>query len=247
MPSRGSTIEHGSLVRQWKWPLRMVFWWLMIGGCLAVYAVSAQYWWAWKHDPSNMHGGARAVLEAEQRALSTMQPVMFDPVELADSLYATVYGNVVEASVGIARALMNWPAAFRARQSGQAAKDEGRQFVENQLSDWGDGLAMASTATRIWSVRTAIFVSSLPVVALCMFIGAVDGLVARARRKACAGNESASLYHRAKLGQSFIVIMTYVVCLGLPTLGVPQRVLLPMALMLGLLVRTQCLYYKKYL
>lgn len=247
MASQGATIEHGSLVRQWKWPIRMVFWWLMITGCVAIYAVSVQYWWAWKRSPDRMSVAAGAVLVNEERVLRTLQPVLFDPIDVADAVYNAVYGNVVQASVGIARAVMNWPAAFRARNAGGVPADEGQRFVQSQLAGLEDGLLMASTATRIWAVRTAMFASAAPLVGLLMFIGLVDGLAMRARRKACAGNESASLYHRAKLGQSFSAILAYLVCLGLPVFDHPTHVLLPLAVLLGALIRTQCLYYKKYL
>ncbi|MFT3819896.1 MAG: DUF4400 domain-containing protein [Rubrivivax sp.] len=245
--TKGSAIDHGSLVRQWKWPLRMIFWWLMIGGCLALYAIAVQYWWAWRAEPSNMGRHAEQVLRAEEAVLATTRLTVFDPVVVADTLYTAVYGNVIEAAVGIARAIMNWPANFKARRSVVPQVDEGRRYVDEQLVAFGSGLAVASMATRIWAVRTAIFLSALPSIALCMSIGIVDGLVMRARRKACAGSESASLYHRAKLGQTFVASMTYLVCLGLPSFAQPTLILLPLAVVLAALARLQWTYYKKYL
>ena len=80
-----------------------------------------------------------------------------------------------------------------------------------------------------------------------MTVGGVDGFVQRAKRKACAGRESASIYHRAKLGFSFLAILGYLVCVGMPSLAQPARVLLPLAGILTLLLRLQCACYKKYL
>jgi len=96
-------------------------------------------------------------------------------------------------------------------------------------------------------VRTATYLCALPLLGLGALLGATDGLVARAKRKACAGHESASIYHRAKLGVSFVAILGYVTYLALPEVSQPLMILIPLAGCLTILVRLQCAFYKKYL
>jgi hypothetical protein len=84
-------------------------------------------------------------------------------------------------------------------------------------------------------------------IGLLAAVALVDGLVARAKRKACAGRESASLYHRAKLGVSFVAILGYVACVGAPSMVDPARLLVPLALLVTAALRLQAAYYKKYL
>ncbi len=248
MPSEGSTIEHGMLVRQWKWPLRVVFWWLMIAGCVTIYAASAQAWWAWRRAPEAMLAHASQVLAADLATLQALDAVLFEPAEIADWIFRTIHDNVIGATVGIARALMDWPARFKAKQQGQHVPDSaGREHVDAALREPGETVELIATLTRIFAVRTAICSAAAPALLLALAVGAADGLVARARRKACAGRESASLYHRAKLGISLIAILGYLFVLGVPQLDSPSQVLLPVVVLMGWLLRLQCTFYKKYL
>jgi integrating conjugative element membrane protein (TIGR03747 family) len=156
--------------------------------------------------------------------------------------------------MGFARVLMNWPVEYRQRTAqargdlkGPVATDAGAELVLRELATAGSTWAMLVSGTYIFAVRTAMYVSALPLLLLGGAVGLIDGLMAHARRKALAGRESASLYHRAKLGLSFIPIMGYLLCLALPSLDEPAPVLVPVALAMAALVRLQCTYYKKYL
>ena len=55
-----SNIEHGILVRQWKWPLRVVFWWVVIAACVWVYAIAAHWFWASRASPQAPLAHSRA-------------------------------------------------------------------------------------------------------------------------------------------------------------------------------------------
>ena len=146
--------------------------------------------------------------------------------------------------------MMNVPASSRMFFTNPRIRnsaDAGGDYVRERIAEAGDLWRMVVVGTHVFAVRTAMVAAALPLALLAMAVGAVDGLVARAKRKACAGRESASLYHRAKLGQSFVAIIGYLLCLGLPSLAWPVAVLLPLAIGLAVLLRLQCAYYKKYL
>lgn len=258
MPADRNHIEHGMLVRQWKWPLRVAFWWVMIGSCVWVFAIAAHWWWAWRAAPQAPLAHSRAVLEADLAALALQRPRPFEPVRVAGWIASTLQDSVLDACVGAARALMNWPAAYRdarIRQAGASGAaspsggefDAGAHFVADQLAAGSEALGILATGTQIFAVRTAMYLASLPLLALLAGVALADGFVARARRKACAGRESASLYHRAKLAVSFVAILGYVVCVGAPSMVEPNRLLLPIVLLVTLAVRLQVAYYKKYL
>lgn len=257
MPTDRDHIEHGMLVRQWKWPLRVVFWWVMIGSCVWLYAIAAHWLWAWRAAPRAPLAHSRAVLEAELVALAQLRPRVFEPMQVAGWLASTLQDSVLDVCVGAARALMNWPERYRdarARQTGMAdanlptggGLDAGAQFVADQLAAGSEALGLLAASTQIFGVRTALYLASLPLMALLASVAFADGFVARARRKASAGRESASLYHRAKLAVSFVTILGYAACVGAPSMTQPSRLLLPIVLLVTLALRLQVAYYKKY-
>lgn len=230
----------------------------MIGSCVWVYAIAAHWWWAWRAAPQATLSHSRAVLEADLAALAPIRARIFEPMRVAGWLASTLQGGVLDVCVGAARALMNWPAHCRdarIRQAGAGSAasstagefDAGAQFVADQLAAGSEALGMLSTGTQIFAVRTALYLASLPLLALLAGVALADGLVARARRKACAGRESASLYNRAKLAVSFVAILGYVACVGAPSMVQRSRLLLPLVLLVALAIRLQVAYYKKYL
>ena len=248
MPNDNASIEHGILVRQWKWPLRMVFWWVMIGGCVWIYAVSAQCFWAWRAAPQAMLPHVESVLERDLAALEQLEPGLFEPAAVAGWIHRTLVDSAIGATTSFARTLMDWPARFRAwhdKRPGPA--DAGGDFVRGGMASGDDTLRLIVVGSQIFAIRTAMFTAAAPLLALGLALAVVDGLVARALRKACAGRESGSLYHRAKLGASFVAILGFLLCLGLPTFDRPSVLLVPIAIAVAWAVRTQCAYYKKYL
>ncbi len=248
--SSSANIDHGVLVRQWKWPLRVVFWWLTIGVFVWVGTLSLHWYWARDRAPEYPLGHAQVVLRAELHQLSRLEPVFFDPMATAGWISNTIHQAAVDTSLVLARALMNWPTFMRQNAASEEIRvkpDPGGDFVRRQFEQAGDGWLLVVTNTGLFAVRTATYLCALPLLGLGMALGAIDGLVARAKRKACAGHESANIYHRAKLAISFVAILAYVAYLALPSVAQPIKLLMPLALTLSVLVRLQCAFYKKYL
>ncbi len=108
-------------------------------------------------------------------------------------------------------------------------------------------MEVAMLITRLYGAKVAMIAGALPLFAIAYAVAMVDGLTARYIRKAGGGRESAFIYHRAKWG---IVMLTGTgaMCLVLLPLDYsPRWILPPAAVAIGLLVRTQWAYYKKYL
>jgi len=245
-----SSIQHGVLVRQWKWPLRVVFWWVTIGVCVWFGTLVVHWYWASDRAPEKPVDYAQAVLTAELTHLGGFEPVLFDPIKVARRITLGIHDTSVDIALILSRALMNWPSFMRQNAASETIRrdpDPGGDFVRRQIEAAGDGWHLAVANTGLFAVRTATYLCALPLLVLGVLLGATDGLVARAKRKACAGHESASIYHRAKLGVSFVAILGYVTYLALPEVDQPLMLLIPLAACLTILVRLQCAYYKKYL
>lgn len=254
MATENPSFERGILVRQWTWPLRMAFWWVFIGVTLLGATVGAHWYWALRARPDAPYAYQQQVLERELVVLGRLTPGIFEPPQLATWIGTGIRDTALLSAMGFARALMNWPVEYRQRMAqargdhkGPLTTDAGSELVLSEVSAAGGAWAMLVSGTYIFAVRTAMYVCALPLLMLAGGIGLIDGLMARARRKAVAGRESASIYHRAKLGLSFIPIMGYLLVLGLPSLEAPAPWLIPVALVMAFLVRLQCAFYKKYL
>lgn len=242
------------LVRQWSWPLRMAFWSVFIAVAVWGFTVSLHWFWALRAQPESPHVHEQLVLDRELAALQSMQPGFFKPGEVAIWIGSNIRDTVLMSAIGFARAVMNWPVRYRqhmAMASGEPASqvspDAGAELVLGQVAQGGGTWSMLQTGTYIFATRTALYVCVLPLLLLAAAVGLVDGLVTRAKRKASAGRESASIYHRAKVALTFLPIMAYLVFLALPNVGEPRLALAPLALVTGSLLRLQCAYYKKYL
>ena len=61
-----------------------------------------------------------------------------------------------------------------------------------------EAIEVAMLGTQLLGVRVATLTLMLPLLVLIYVVAAADGLTQRAIRRASAGRESASLYHRAK-------------------------------------------------
>lgn len=108
-------------------------------------------------------------------------------------------------------------------------------------------LYLAMVRAQIFGVRLAILMGAAPLILLVWTLGLVDGLTQRYIRRACAGRESSSMYHRAKFFQFAGLATGAMVYLMWPASIRPEWIVLPLALFTGLLSRVQWTYLKKYL
>jgi len=123
------------------------------------------------------------------------------------------------------------------------------------LNSFGGWLAMALWeylqatvyVTVIFAIRVAILVLSVPLFIMVCVNGIVDGLVRRDLRRYGAGYESSFVYHHAK---RFVKPAMYGPCmlyLSWPTAVWPNLLLLPSAIILGVVLSVVTGAFKKYL
>lgn len=122
----------------------------------------------------------------------------------------------------------------------------------NRVGGWlamalWDYLQATVYVTVIFAIRVAILVLSIPLFVLVSITGIVDGLVRRDLRRYGAGYESSFVYHHAK---RFVKPAMYGPCmlyLAWPTAVWPNLLLLPAAVMLGVVLSVVTGAFKKYL
>ncbi|ECG1191102.1 TIGR03747 family integrating conjugative element membrane protein [Salmonella bongori] len=107
-------------------------------------------------------------------------------------------------------------------------------------------LLSAGNVTLTFLLRLAILLQALPLFALTITIGLVDGLVRRDLRRFGAGHESGFVYHHARRMISSSLIATGLVWLAVPVFLVPESVFIPAAAGIGLAVSMTGGSFKKY-
>lgn len=143
------------------------------------------------------------------------------------------------------------------RQAASNSRELNFDFTPNSMSsigEWGRKyhrkaqpyFEAASTVAQTFVIRLALIVFSLPAFLLAGMIGAVDGLVERDLRRWGGGRESSNVFNLAKRSIVPAFVGACVVYISLPFSIDPALVLLPFALLLGLVVRVSFERLKKY-
>ncbi|EAT8527861.1 TIGR03747 family integrating conjugative element membrane protein [Klebsiella aerogenes] len=108
-------------------------------------------------------------------------------------------------------------------------------------------LSSAGNVTLTFLLRLAILLQALPLFALAIIIGLIDGLVRRDLRRFGAGHESGFVYHHARRMISSSLAATVLVWLAVPIFLEPEYVLIPGALGIGLALSATLGAFKKHL
>lgn len=108
-------------------------------------------------------------------------------------------------------------------------------------------LLSAGNVTLTFLLRLEILFQALPLFALTIIIGLIDGLVRRDLRRFGAGHESGFVYHHAKRMIGSSLAATGLVWLAVPIFLEPEYVLIPGALGIGLALSATLGAFKKHL
>lgn len=101
--------------------------------------------------------------------------------------------------------------------------------------------------TLVFLIRVTILVLSVPLFVMVAAIGIVDGTVRRDLRRYGAAYESSFIYHHAKRWIKPATCLPCVIYLSMPFAVYPNILLLPAALLLGLVISLTTGAFKKYL
>ncbi|MDC9616326.1 TIGR03747 family integrating conjugative element membrane protein [Xenorhabdus khoisanae] len=101
--------------------------------------------------------------------------------------------------------------------------------------------------TMVTLIRLAILMLSVPLFVMVVLVALVDGLGRRDLRRYGAGYESSFVYHHAKRGIKPACTIPCVLYLSWPDVVYPTMILLPAALLLGMVVMISTAMFKKYI
>ncbi|ENJ7409881.1 TIGR03747 family integrating conjugative element membrane protein [Salmonella enterica] len=108
-------------------------------------------------------------------------------------------------------------------------------------------LLSAGNVTLTFLLRLAILLQALPLFALTIIIGLIDGLVRRDLRRFGAGHESGFVYHHARRMIGSSLAATGLVWLTVPVFLKAGYILVPGAILIGLVISLTLGVFKKYL
>jgi len=195
-------------------------------------------WWT---EPGSAH--AARVLETEigyvdadfRHSIANVAPI-----ELALSAANATYELLVETS-GLRALERELVSPEGARETRAAA------FATDAYRGARDYLHAAVYVTQLFAVRCTIVLLSLPLFVLVAFCGSTDGLVQRELRKKGGGREYGLVYHKVKSWFRLSLFVPAFVYLASPFAIHPNTVLLPAAIVVGLLSFLVTATFKKYL
>lgn len=107
-------------------------------------------------------------------------------------------------------------------------------------------LLSSENITLTFLLRLAILLQALPLFALIIVVGLIDGLARRDLRRFGAGHESGFVYHHARRMIGSSLAATGLVWLAVPIFLVPEYVFIPAAAGIGLAVSMTGGSFKKY-
>ncbi|EID4215339.1 TIGR03747 family integrating conjugative element membrane protein, partial [Salmonella enterica] len=106
-------------------------------------------------------------------------------------------------------------------------------------------LLSASNTTLTFLLRLAILLQALPLFVLTITIGLIDGLVRRDLRRFGAGHESGFVYHHARRMIGSSLAAAGMAWLVLPFVLVPEYILVPGVIVIGVVVSITIGTFKK--
>lgn len=108
-------------------------------------------------------------------------------------------------------------------------------------------LLSSENITLTFLLRLAILLQALPLFVLTIIIGLIDGLVRRDLRRFGAGHESGFVYHYARRMIGSSLAATGLVWLTVPVFLKAGYILVPGAILIGLVISLTLGVFKKYL
>jgi integrating conjugative element membrane protein (TIGR03747 family) len=202
---------------------------------LMEYAGMLWFWpeQGWQHSQAMLHAELGWLGDQFQRSL-----LLENPEASARSALDWLNAALFERT-----GLLDYASQARAHSQGRSLSD-----LLAQLYLFTEDFVLASLFVILtFAVRIILLTLALPLFALAMLTGLVDGLVRRDLRKFGAGRESSFIYHRAKGLFTPLLVTPWILYLALPVSLNPLWILLPCAALQGAAVAITAATFKKYL
>lgn len=236
MASRTASLYDGMLARVLLAPMKVGFALVLVVAGLLLIAWTVDWLcveYAW---PGRVEG-LRELLAAEMAAgtdLATRQGRSAASVSVpADWIYALVF---------------EWTGLHEMarRFAGAGGLSIADSVVRSAWIAQREMIETAMLGTQLLALRASNLLWTLPLVALLYAVGAAEGIRQRANRRAQFARESASLYHRAKIGHLVVLLLGGAGVLVYPTQVAWPTCAVPAGVVVSLLAVGQLEYYKKH-
>lgn len=210
--------------------------------CILVECIGMHLFWpeqGWRH--------AQGMVGYELDQLSTYftrSVVVQEPGRTAHRVVEWAYEWVF-----LKTGLLEW-VQNAAAQASAGSREQARDFryYLSQVYVYTEGYLIAAAYTvLVFVVRLLVLCLMLPLFFMAAFVGLVDGLVRRDIRRFGAGRESGFVYHRAKAALMPLLVLPWVIYLAMPVSVSPVLILLPSAVLLGVVADIAAASFKKYL
>lgn len=121
------------------------------------------------------------------------------------------------------------------------------EFAADLLEKSQQFFQLVLLSSQCLLIKLIILLAAIPLFALTMIAGLVDGLNQRAIRTACLGRESSYVFHRLNHYLKKLLVILLILWLALPISITPAYVFVPISLVIGLMVAMTASRFKKYL
>ncbi|HAT1762268.1 TPA: DUF4400 domain-containing protein [Legionella pneumophila] len=121
------------------------------------------------------------------------------------------------------------------------------QFAADLIEKAQQFIQLMALTSQCMLIKLMILLAAMPLFALAMVAGLVDGLNQRAIRTACLGRESSYVFHRLNYYFKRGLMVLLMVWLAMPISLTPAYVFIPVSLLLALMVAMTASRFKKYL
>lgn len=238
---QNSTVSTSALFRSLTWPFRWLYWlavFLLLSWGMAVLigVLFHAYIWAGQGEPHFER--IYASLLYDSVAAARQFPGDTNAAMLTYTFSAAAY-NILFVYTGLEDAL------FKSVHGVPA--DGWDSALYGFLKSHTGYIFAIMWSTKLWGAKLALLITAAPLFLLAFVVGVTDGLVLRHIRTEGGGRESSFIHHRSKFFVTMAIGTTFMGILLIP-FEMPSQILLPsLAAIVGLLVRLQWQFYKKYL
>lgn len=208
---------------------------------ILVELVGMSFFW---QNQSWHHAEAMFYYELEQLSTSfTHSLLMNDPVQTVHGLIKEAY-TLIFIKTGL---LQNLQQTVTPMDSESLRKLTFKEYLNLGVSGSKAYLLAAAYTVLTFIVRVSVLILCMPLFALTMFVGLIDGLVRRDIRRFTVAHESGFIYHRARALLIPLVALPWVIYLAMPVSLSPLYIILPCAVAQGVIVCVTAGSFKKYL
>ena len=122
-----------------------------------------------------------------------------------------------------------------------------QQNLHDLVNDFRPVIEAMMIGLQLYALRLGVLFLTLPLILIVIMVAVSDGILGWYLRRTSADRESGFIYHRAKRGLGWSIVILWI-CYLLPQTPIDPKLLIPPFLIVaGITIRLQVAYFKKFL